>query len=417
MDERRGAGTIAVIGGGASGLAAAIAAARTGAARVTVYEADERVGRSILATGNGRCNFSNARIDAGLYWNGAFVGQVFCAAETLPAQAVGGCAGANSVLRLFASCGLRWREEAQGRLLPATGKASTVLDVLRAAARAAGVREACGNAVCAVELPRREGSPFTLRMADGAFERADAVIVAAGGRHVLDLLPADVEVVPFSPVLGPLKTEVRPIRALDNIRVRCSVRLRRDGAVVAVERGEVLFRKYGVSGIAVFNLSRFARSGDALEIDLLTEALGLREGADAAVALAARRDALANVGMAATCCDVLRGAVLPLVAEALCEVAQVDEGAAPTDEALARIAHAGTAFALSVEGPGDVRQCQAHRGGIAVDALDPQTMALRRTPGLFAAGEAVDVDAPCGGYNLHWAWASGMVAGWSAARR
>lgn len=464
--------SIAVVGGGAAGLAAAIAAGRAlraaGAdadeASVVVYEDDERVGRTILATGNGRCNFSNAQPFAAGYRNEAFAKRAFAALESLAGDRVAQTAGmasaavcasaaaadgatgaplstdaasasaisANAVLRFFESCGLGWREEGQGRLYPVTNKASTVLDVLRAAARACGVVERCGNAVRAIEPPRGAGGRFTLCMADGAFERAEAVVVAVGGRYGIELLPEGIEAEPFFPVLGPLKTDVALVRALDNIRVRCSVELRRGGRtglLAARERGEVLFRKYGVSGIAAFNLSRFAKPGDAIVIDLLESGgvlgdglldmreQGLSEKApDALAMLLGRRAALAENGLAQTCGDVLRGLLLPLVAEAVCKAADVAPDSAPTDGSLERIARAASGLCLRVEGVGDARQCQVHRGGVAPGAVDPETMAVRGVLGLYAAGEMIDVDAPCGGFNLHWAWASGLLAGASAAR-
>lgn len=130
-------GRLAIIGGGAAGLAAAVTAAcelrMLGVpGDVAVYEADERVGRSILATGNGRCNFSNARIDAGAYRNAAFVGSALGALT----------AGSDPVHAFFADLGLVWREEGEGRLYPLANKATSVLDVLRAAAADFGVREA-----------------------------------------------------------------------------------------------------------------------------------------------------------------------------------------------------------------------------------------------------------------------------------
>ena len=468
-------GSIAIVGGGAAGLAAAIAAGRAlrssacgDACDVAVFEADERVGRLILATGNGRCNFSNAVIEPARYRNGSFVAEALAALEDrLPASEASSDVCGNAVLRFFKGCGLAWREEAQGRLLPVTGKASTVLDVLRAAARVKGVREVCNARVAAIEVPREAGAHFTLRLTDGVFERAQAVVVAVGGRAGLGLLPKEVSTTPFSPVLGPLRTETRPIRALDNIRVRCAVELRRPqgrhavagdaeadvcesaqahasaGRLVACEHGELLFRKYGVSGIAVYNLSRFAQSGDLLAIDLLDEALpssvatgrdragtgeccagerranerhaGVSRADEAVAFLRARRDALAAEGLAGSCMDVLRGLMLPLVAEAVCARAGLKPGDAPTDCAMAALGGVATSFELAVEGMGDAKQCQVHRGGVDVAALDACSMGLRDLPGLFVAGEAADVDAPCGGYNLHWAWSSGLLAGLHAA--
>ncbi len=455
------ANVIAVVGGGAAGLAAAVGAAEACArtsrrATVAVYEADERVGRSILATGNGRCNFSNAHPDPALYHNAAHVAAALAAFEERAcseraaddacgggalgaAPCAAGAAGApraagaeeegapdaqraargvswpvaaNGVQAFFADHGLCWREESEGRLYPLPNKATAVLDVLRAAAAAAGAEERCGTAVEAVEPARRAGSPLTLRLADGRLERADAVIVAAGGSVARTLMPEGVPFCDPEPTLGPLATDTRLVRQLDNIRVRGALELWRGGARAAREEGEVMFRKYGVSGIAAFNLSRLARPGDELAVDFLP-AVGAR---DAAAFLTARARRLAvTFGGPVTCEDVLRGLVLAPVGHVLCQAAGL-RGEEALDEAAAEVlAPVLKGLRLTVRGLGDVRQCQVCRGGVAAEAVDPRTGACRAVPGLYVAGEALDVDAPCGGYNLHWAWASGLLAGWSAA--
>ncbi|MDE8702869.1 FAD-dependent oxidoreductase [Adlercreutzia equolifaciens] len=439
--------TIAIIGGGAAGLTAAIAAAE--AARkateapgpapvsVTVYEASDRVGRSILATGNGRCNFSNAVIEPELYRNGAHVA---AALEVLEAQAAGvepsGVSstsealsvlpgGPNAVLSFFAESGLVWREEGEGRLYPLANKATSVLDCLRARLEAAGVNLVCDSAVEAIEAPGERCARFTLRLADGRFERADAVIVAVGGRVAPRLLPAGLPFVKTALTLGPLAVKSPYPRQLDNIRVRGALELWRGTSLVARERGEVMFRKYGVSGIAAFNLSRLAQPGDELAVDFLP----VVAGAEAFAFLAERACALSAVlDHPATWDDVLRGMVLAPVAEVLLKAASVrgeqvvsavgasdsaDGGAASSD--VAAVAAVLKGLRLPVTGIGDERQCQVHRGGVAVEALDAATGRVRAVPGLFVAGEAADVDAPCGGYNLHWAWASGLLAGRGAA--
>ena len=177
-------GRLAIIGGGAAGLAAAVTAAcelrMLGVpGDVAVYEADERVGRSILATGNGRCNFSNARIDAGAYRNAAFVGSALGALT----------AGSDPVHAFFADLGLVWREEGEGRLYPLANKATSVLDVLRAAAADFGVREACGRRAVRLDVPDRPGGRFHIRFADGTVGHADAVVLATCCRRASALPP------------------------------------------------------------------------------------------------------------------------------------------------------------------------------------------------------------------------------------
>lgn len=215
-------------------------------------------------------------------------------------------------------------------------------------------------------------------------------------------------------MLGPLRTDTRLARALNNIRVRCAVSLTGpDGVTKACERGEVLFRDYGVSGIAVFNLSRFAEEGDALVIDLLPQV----EASEVEVLLAQRSARLRERGGTNTGDDVVRGMVLPAVGRAVLKAAGV-----PADRALAArdvpaLARALKGVTLAVRGVGEARQCQVHRGGCDVAAFDPRTCEARALPGLHVVGEALDVDAPCGGFNLHWAWASGLAAGRAAAAR
>ena len=421
--------TIAIIGGGAAGLAAAVAAAEAarGAGalaevRVTVYEASDRVGRSILATGNGRCNFSNAVIDAGRYRNASFVEEALDACEAT----FGGGASpgddspppvdvrANAVLRFFAERGLVWREEGEGRLYPLANKATSVLDCLRAACTAAGVRELVESEVAAVEAPRGEGDRFTLRLVDRRLERADAVIVAVGGAVGERLLPAGVPFCATAPTLGPIATDPRWPRQLDNIRVRGALELWRGGRLVAREVGEVMFRKYGVSGIVAFNLSRLMEPGDLLAVDFVPAVP--REDAEAF--LHARQTRLQGaLRRSITWEDLMRGMVLAPVADVLLKACGLRGDAAVDEAGLARLSPVLKGLRLPVTGLGDVRQCQVHRGGVKVTAVDARTCEVRGVPGLYVVGEALDVDAPCGGYNLHWAWASGLLAGKSATAR
>lgn len=478
-----------IVGGGAAGLAAAVAIAwkslllcegdaktargacggnadAAGAsetkrpktfarhAKIALFEADDRVGRSILATGNGRCNFSNAAVSTDMYRNASFVKEVFAAVEavafwprrsyatgtlaTLGATGADGAAAngqrpgateyaadastvaaatdaaSNAVLDFFADLGLCWREEGQGRLFPITGKASTVLDVLRAAAQRLGVRECCALRVRSVEPPREPGKPYTLHMADGSFQRSRLVICAVGGSAAQEMLPRDLEFSRIDPVLCPLRCDARDIRALDNIRVRCAISLERAGMVVAHERGEVLFRKYGLSGIAVFNLSRFAQSGDVAVIDFFPN---ISRNELQEYLLERARSVRAFDGNDASCQDIVRGMMLPLVAEALLKVLKLKPDDLASAHTVHRLSQVMKRFKVTVEGMGDPKQSQVHRGGFACSDFAAETMECKRYPGMFAAGEMLDVDAPCGGYNLHWAWASGVLAGAAAAER
>ena len=380
---------------------------------IVVFERDDRVGRSILATGNGRCNFSNHNLKFYRYHNYEFVGEAIGRIALAPDD--------DMVHGFFADHGLAWREELDGRQYPQANKASVVVDVLRASAAAVGVCEACEREVASIDPPRQEGKPFTLRMADGVFERADAVIVACGGRAMASLKMEGLDVLPLQPLLGPLRcsaADTKLTRELDNIRVRCAVALARPDeeglAHVAIEHGELMFRKYGVSGICVYDLSRHFQPGDSLSINFLPDFDPFDRG-EVEGFLGTRWDALTATFGAITFGDFLRGLLLPRVAEALLKRVGLRPGDACSREDAVSLASLLTMFGLAVEGIADADQCQVRRGGFDVAGFDPHTMAAHALPGLYAVGESLDVDGPCGGYNLHWAWASGLIAGHAAA--
>lgn len=375
-----GAADVCVVGGGAAGLVAGIVAAEAGASAV-VLERDLACGRTILATGNGRCNFANAALDPSLYRGSSFV------------DAVCGDGWLDDVLRFFTESGLAWVEEDGGRLYPISRQSASVRNVLLDRARRAGVVLAPGREVIRLD-PETEAGPVSVAwQAQLGGEEAHGlaarrVVLSVGGRGTkvagLEKLPTRAS----SPVLCPIACEGPEglLDALDGRRVQCEATLLRDGRCVATETGEVLFRAYGVSGIAVFNLSRHAMPGDVLSLDLLPS---LDE---------ARARKLAR--------NTLDGLLDPAIAEVLTGLTSGNE------EAISFARH----FELTVTGIAQPEKAQVTRGGFVTDCFDPASLAASSMPWLHACGEALDVDGPCGGYNLAWAWKSGMVAGAAAAK-
>lgn len=423
---------IAVVGGGASGLAAAIAAGRGIAARrastqansasVCILEASDRVGRTILKTGNGRCNFSNEHIAhdnmACGYHNAPFVQE---ALQTLARMFSGNIeTPPDPVCDFFEEIGLAWRQEADGRRYPLANKASVVVDVLRAAAAKAGVEEVCDAQVVGLEIHQEAPHPFMVRLSDNRLVHARSVVLACGAslpsHFGLDHLAYHEP----KPVLGPLRCSKKDqglTRQLDNIRVKCDVALMRPGAgeasCVGQASGEVLFRSYGLSGICIFDLSRMAHPGDFVQIDVLQ--LGNRQAAHDY--LRTRAEHLVQTFGAVNFAGLLRGLVLPRVADVVLGQAGIEAESAVDQAGIGCVADLLSGWAFEVEGIGPTEQCQVQRGGFAVESFDPHTMQARTVGGLYAAGEALDVDGPCGGYNLHWAWASGLLAGTCAAKQ
>ena len=422
--------TIAIIGGGASGLMAAVEASlalrQAGAvAHVALFEADpERIGRSILATGNGRCNISNACISADTYRNQAFVEQALMHLQSAYVAERGKTSmrtlEANPVLERFADMGLVTREESEGRLYPIANKATSVLDVLRSTAAELGVDVQTDKRALRVDAPAPGGAGcFNIRFADKTIAHAAAaVVVAVGGRAASGIqLPKLLVCSDMQPVLGPLRVDAQSAkltRQLNNIRVRGTVHLERGGQRIASERGELLFRDYGVSGVSVFNLSRIAQPGDDLVVDFLPDI----PPQDMERFMMTRRKRMQKLLGSPLALDrFLEGLLLPAVSAAALRQADLRTGDRFTPEMVPQLCSMLKGMRLTVEGIGDERQCQVRRGGFPVERFSPATCEALDVPGLFVTGEALDIDAPCGGFNLHWAWSSGMLAGRAAADR
>lgn len=358
---------VCVVGGGAAGLVAAITSAEAGA-RTVLLERGLECGRTILATGGGRCNFANRDLACARYNNPGFV------------EAVVGDDFLGRVLRFFRASGLAWAEE-NGWLFPASFSAGSVRDVLLARARRAGVIIACGREAQEIKQVKSGWQPSLAGPSGEEQLVTGAVVLAAGGKSGAFGLLLNAH--PAKPILCPLACAGLPFKKLDGQRVRAEAHLKRRGSEVARERGELLFRSYGVSGICAFNLSRHAGPGDELVLDLAPTL-----DASQLAYLAKRADSLAGI-------------VSPQIAATL-----TASGIAP--EGLKELR-------CTVTGLAETEKAQVTRGGLATSAFDPATLSAVTLPGIFACGETLDVDGPCGGYNLAWAWASGQVAGASAA--
>ena len=397
---------IAVIGGGAAGLAAAITAARRGK-RVVIAEKEPRVGRKLLATGNGRCNLSN-RFAAEKNYHGADASFVNIANERFsPAE--------NTAF--FRSLGVMCVEEDKGKLFPMSLQAAAVLDMLRLETERLKVAVKTETEVKAV-VANKNG--FMIKTKDEPFF-AEKVIVACGGMASPELggcsLGYDIlkqcghRVSDIAPALVKIKTENRLPNALKGIKVDGVLTLKRRGKVIGREAGEILFTDFGISGPPVLQLSRglcFERAEDhRAEIDLLP-AFGEDELFDL---LKERREVLAD----ATLEFYLNGLVQKKVGQLLLKEALETKlsrlAGDLSDEELRKVTAILKRFTLEIKGVLGWKQAQVTAGGVLTCDFDPATMESRIVPGLYAVGEVLDIDGDCGGYNLQWAWASGRLAG------
>ena len=380
----------AVIGGGAAGLCAAVTAREKGDS-VVLFERADRVGKKILASGNGRCNIMNTgplRYPGG----GAFAAKVFEAVTREDLSA------------FFARHGLALREEAEGRVYPATGKASTVLNVLLGAALKYGVDIRAQSPVRRAEA-RAEGGFLVLG------EVYDKLIVTGGGKAQVKpdgdegaygLLGAlGHPVTPLQPSLTPLLTERDPIKGLSGQRVAADVALVEGGICLARETGELLFTDYGVSGVCVMQLARYAQPGAALHIDL-RRAMGFL-GEDLTAYFDKRRRELPF-------CDA-GNFLTGLFTEPL--IRQLTARARLTglsDETLNRLSDIIRRYDIKVTGRRGFEHAQVTAGGADLHFFHPRTLESALHRHLHAAGEILDVDGACGGFNLMFACVSGIAA-------
>lgn len=395
---------VAVIGGGAAGLAAAITAAEAGHA-VTVLERQGRVGRKLMATGNGRCNLSN------LNWGPEnYHGQD--PAFALPALAAFPPAAA---LDFFRSLGLLTVAEPSGRVYPRSDQAGSVVDVLRLAAAARGAELRTGAEVLSL---CRAGDGFALALA-GETVTADRVIVCCGGlageklggtKSGYALLSSlGHRRTPLHPALVQLRTDPTYVRALKGVRAEARVVLEEAGAVIAQSAGEVQFTDYGISGPAVFEVSRAASTAAGAVTARLDLLPGLPRG-ELEDLLARRVEDLPGLPLE----NLLTGMLHNRLGQTVLRYAGFGlSGTADglTGADLSRTAAAVKDFALPVTGTLGFDAAQITAGGMDTVEFDPHTLQSRLVPGLYAAGEVLDVDGDCGGYNLQWAWASGRLAG------
>ena len=394
---------VIVIGGGASGMMAALTAAENGRS-VLLLERQSRVGRKLLATGNGRCNLTNYNTSPARY-HGEDGG--FCA-YALRAFDVG------STLQYFASLGLLTVNEDSGRVYPMSNMAGSVLDVLRYGLEHPRIEVRTGQVVTAV---KRTAAGFTVRTETDAFTAGKLILAAGGcagskvggvmdgyrlakalGHHRTALYPSLVQ----------LKTDPTYPRALKGVKAECGITVLRGSGTVVENRGEVLFTEYGVSGPAIFDISRaVATGGEGLvcALDFFPD-WDLREVLDW---LRMRRQTM----QAHEASTLLVGSCHTRLGQMLCKAAGFTSQPAAdlTDSDLERIARQAKHFALPITGTCGFDQAQVTAGGLCTDEFDPETMGSRLVPGLYACGEVLDVDGDCGGFNLQWAWSSGHLAG------
>ena len=415
---------VIVVGGGASGLAAAIEAAR-GGCRVTVLEQKERTGKKILATGNGRCNLTNLHMDPDTCYRGgnpAFVRDVLgrvTVAETLV---------------WFGDLGIPTKDR-NGYVYPRSDQASAVAEALAMEAEHLGVRILCGMRVESISFKGensgnlRTAGEFAVtaedrtdgerkvgeRKADRRETfRSRAVILAAGSKAA-PATGSDGSGYELAEALG--HKIIPPLPALVQLICRGRIFRQLAGIRTTADRGEVQLTEQGISGIPAFQVSRFASA--ALAAGRLVEAsldfLPDWNREQILEFLTARRSRLAYRKGESFLSGLFAGK-LGAVLMSSAGISLTDPVSQIPDRKLEKLADQIRDFRAPVTGTRSFDSAQVCCGGVCADQVFGATMESRITPGLYLTGELLDVDGICGGYNLQWAWSTGILAGRSAAK-
>ncbi len=406
---------VAIIGGGAAGLLAGIAAAQNGA-QVTIFEKMRLPGKKIMITGKGRCNITNAceipEFIKNIPGNGRFLNSALHRFTN------------DDIVLLLESHGLQTKVERGGRIFPVSDKAKDVVDTLVKIFTEAGGKLQLDTKV--IEILAKDGQVTGVKTISGVYP-ADAVILAAGGASYPGTgsdgggakLAAKLghKIVPLRPSLVPLESDYAYVDDLQGLSLRnVQGTLTADGEKIGSEFGEMLFTHFGVSGPIILSLSNLAAKaldeGKEVELHIDLKPALSEEKLDARI----QRDftqyskkQLAN-GMK----DLLPQRLIPVV----CDMAYLDEEKFINQisrEERHRLLAALKDFCVPITSTRPLAEAIVTAGGVSVKEINPKTMESKLIRGLHFAGEVMDVDGYTGGYNLQAAFSSGHAAGMAAA--
>jgi len=404
---------VIVVGGGAAGMMAAISARKSGA-DVTILERNSRVGKKILATGNGRCNYTNINADIS-YYNG-----------NNPKFAYNALAGFTpyDTIDFFEKLGVSHKIENNGKVFPMSDQASSVLDVLLYEMKSIGINIVCDAYVKKIT---QKSDKFKIELSDGKVYWSDRVIIATGGKAMpssgsdgngFDLAAGlGHNIVDIFPALVQLMLEGSFFKSIDGVKFVGTAEIIHNNKSVSKDRGDILFTNYGVSGPPVLQISR--KAGELLKtgkdayikitvIDTMTNE-ELQEYLNKRFGVNPRKPIdFSLVGL------VNKRLIPVLLSEAGIKDIKRPVGSLSKKDRR-KIANILTDWRLKIKGTLSWANAQVTAGGVDTREINPGTMESKLIKGLFFAGEIMDIDGLCGGFNLQWAWASGFIAGRNAA--
>ena len=400
---------IGVIGAGSSGMAAAIAAAQWENNQVLLFERQSRVGRKLQATGNGRCNLSNMKAHCELYHGeqpefAKRALQIFDVSDTM---------------YWFSQIGLYMIMEQSGRIYPHSDQANSVVDVLRFALNKENITLHTSFEVTKV---RKTDAGFQIE-GNGEVYTCDKLIIACGGlagtklggsMSGYQLLRSfGHKVTKLRPSLVQIKSSWNSCAALKGVRANCHAAIYRDDTLFAESTGEIQFTEYGLSGPVIFEISRDVCQGSGqwvCRLDLLPD-LDEKQLFDH-IKQRCKTELLTD--------ELFTGVLHNRLGRVVTQNAGIRNGikiADLRDDELMQAVHTAKKLEVTLTEPMGMEYAQVTAGGVYTSEFDGETMESKLVRGLYACGEVLDIDGDCGGYNLQWAWSSGLLAGNCAGGR
>lgn len=402
---------IGIIGGGAAGMMAAIIAARQGA-EVTVLEANSRLGKKLLSTGNGKCNLGNLKLD---------ISEYYCR-EPERLEVFLKRFGTDDVVSFFQGIGVILKEK-NGYLYPASEQAAVVQDALRYELRSLQVREVMD---CKIQSVGRDSLSGEIQVSGGGQNFSfDCVILACGGKAApstgsdgsgFDLArQLGHNLIPTVPALVQLKCREDYLRSVAGVRADALISVYSSGECVAEERGELQLTDYGLSGIPIFQLSRTVNYilAERKEVEVLVDFLPDYSPASYEQMCQSRELLLQGERTVEEFFTGMLHKKLMTLFIKLSGLKPGDKIQTADPRFVKKIYGLCREWRLHVNGSNSYDNAQVCAGGIPLAEVTDR-LESQKTKGIYFAGEILDVDGRCGGYNLHWAWCSGYLAAMAA---
>ena len=401
---------IAVIGGGASGLMAAITAKKSGK-EVVILERKDRILKKVLITGNGRCNITNVNANISNY----FGKNIFSVENILNRFTP------QDTMDFFNELGIVCNEENRGKVYPLSGQASSVVDALRFEAEKLGIKIETEFYVRKIE---KDGFKFKIYSEDKKKIEAGRVILAAGGQSYPELgsngsgfeLAKELghSVTKLSPSIVQLKTEKHQVKGLQGIKTDAAVTAYGDNKKICTYNGELLFTDYGISGNVVFNISFVMPLYKNVEFEIdFMEKFDYNELYEM---LKERKRVLSHLTME----NYFNGMINKKLGQFLSKVSGIEKLSKPVkdlnDSDIRKLCTVLKKYRVKILETTGFKNAQVTAGGVLLDEVNIETLESKIVKGLYFSGEVLDVYGECGGFNLQWAWASGYIAGENAAK-